>query len=402
MSARSAWFCARGVTVATLVSLSSLIGRPVFAEQTPEATPRDTRTFEIAPRAYAQLDWRGYPDWSVSPGGGRLEHDTLEVRRLRVGVDGRWRRFAFELTFDPQDFDGTLVKDAYAQLRFSSAIRIRAGQFKLPGPREYETSARSLDFMERSALAASAGAGRDLGLMLTGRLGATEYEAGVFAGDGNGRASRADLTSAGRFLWNVRPNLELGTVASLGRTSSVDTDPANGIEGRSSSGYRFFERVYVQGRRARIGGDVRWEPGRWRLTSEVLRVHDERSEQGLDFEDLPGVHGFGWSAAIVREFGRGKGRPRFREWDLGLRFDALSFDDDGPETAAESVRPRASDIRAKRAETLTAVASWSPKRWTRLIAEAAVQRFGDARSAPEPGRREPYWTFGLRMQFELP
>ena len=50
------------------------------------------RKFEVAPRGYIQLDWRGYPGWTVAPGTGRLEYGTFEVRRLRAGVDGRWRR----------------------------------------------------------------------------------------------------------------------------------------------------------------------------------------------------------------------------------------------------------------------------------------------------------------------
>jgi hypothetical protein len=28
--------------------------------------------------------------------------------------------------------------------------------------------------------------------------------------------------------------------------------------------------------------------------------------------------------------------------------------------------------------------------------------FTEPRSAPEPGRRGEYWTFGTRLQFELP
>ena len=62
---------------------------------------------------------------------------------------------SFEFTVDPMDdFDDTLIKDAYIQIRFTRAVRLRGGQFKLPGSREYGTSARSLDFLERSAFRA--------------------------------------------------------------------------------------------------------------------------------------------------------------------------------------------------------------------------------------------------------
>ena len=60
--------------------------------QATETTPSPNSRFEIAPRGYVQFDWRGFPDWPVTPGSGRLNHDTFQVRRARVGVDGRLRR----------------------------------------------------------------------------------------------------------------------------------------------------------------------------------------------------------------------------------------------------------------------------------------------------------------------
>ena len=392
---------------AILCALACLtVAWPASGQQAQQEPPdRQNTSFQIAPRGYIQLDWRGYPDWNVTPGTGRLEHHAFEVRRLRAGVDGQWRRVTFEVTLDPQDIDGTLVKDAYAQVRINRAVRIRAGQFKLPSSAEYQTSARTLDFMERSALASSIAAGRDIGVLLSGRLTSSlDYEAGLFKGDGNGRSSRAGITLAGRLLWAPGNDVTLGASLTEGRTSPIDSDPANGLEGRSSSGYRFFERVYVQGRRTRTGVEARWAPGRWRFAAEGLRAHDERAEQGLELEDLPGVAGLGWSASVLRQFGRRQGgtRSRLREWDLGIRYDGLSFDDDGPNAQADSVRPRATNVRAKGGGTVTGTASWSPMRWTRIVTSAGVERFDEARSAPEAGRRGSYWTFGTRLQFELP
>jgi hypothetical protein len=391
----------------TVVGLACWIGaQPALAQQSEQQTEqREPRTFEVAPRGYIQLDVRSYPDWPVAPGTGRLEYNTFEVRRMRAGFDGHWRWIGFEVTVDPQDIDGTLVKDAYAQLRLTPALRVRAGQFKVPGGREYQTSARNLEFLERAALASSLAAGRDLGVMVTGDLTKTvEYEAGLFAGDGNGRRARADLTSAGRIVVGSGKAIELGASFSLGHTSANEQDPANGAEGRTASGYRFFEPVYVQGSRLRIGADARWEVGAWRLSAEVLRARDARDQQGQELEDLAAVSGIGWSAALTRRFGRRPGalRSRIREWEAGLRIDGLSFDDEGAATAADSVRPRAADVRAKSAQTLTGSLSWDPTRWARVIANVAVERYDEPRSAPEAGRREPYWTFGTRLQLELP
>ena len=156
------------------------MSRPVAAQSTQEESARQTRCSKWTPPGYVQFDWRGYPEWPIEPGGGRLEFDTFEVRRARIGVDGRWRRLSFEVAVDPQDLDDdTVLKDAYGQFRFSRALRLRVGQFKIPGGREYLTSARTLDFVERSALSTSADAGRDIGGMLTGEIGKQlEYQVG--------------------------------------------------------------------------------------------------------------------------------------------------------------------------------------------------------------------------------
>jgi hypothetical protein len=190
----------------------------------------------------------------------------------------------------------------------------------------------------------------------------------------------------------------------LGRTSAVDSDPPNGFEGRTSTGYRFFERLYVDGLRARFAADANWRHGNWRVTSEVLRATDARNGQGLDLEDLPALVGLGWSSAVTREFGRrrGKSRSRIHEWDLGFRFDSLAFDDAGPQTTGDSVRPRATDVRARGGQTLTTAASWKFSRWARVLAQAAADHYTDARSAPDAGRAGVYWSFGTRLQLEFP
>ena len=389
------------------VFICTMCVRPAHAQSAQaESSPNTNGGFEISPRGYVQIDWRGYPDWNVATGSGRLEYETFGVRRARVGVDGQWRQMSFEFTVDPMDdFDDTLIKDAYVEIRFTRAVRLRGGQFKLPGSREYGTSARSLDFLERSAFAQSIAPGRDIGAMAFGELGRRfAYEAGLFAGDANGRNSRAGLTGAGRVVWNGPRDVELAGSFSEGRTAAVDTESANGLEGRSQSGYRFFERLYVDGRRTRVGGDAAWTPGRWRMTAEAMRVRDERAGQGLDLEDLPGAVGIGWSAAVTREFGRRPGptRSRLREWTLGIRFDSLEFDDIGPETPDASVRPRASDVRARAEQTVTTGVSWNFSRWARVLGNASVERYAEARSAPDPGDPGPYWAFGMRLQIQMP
>jgi len=379
-------------------SLSALVlavAMPAFADQAAAPSPAEAPpVFEVVPEAYIQLDWRGYPDSPVSPGTGRLEFDTFEVRRLRAGASGRWRGARFEFTADPQDFDGTPVKDAWVEFRPGS-YEIRVGQFKLPGSRDYGTSARQTDFLERSALGNELAAHRDIGAALHGDIGRrVDYDVGVFAGDNNGSARRAGVTAAGRIEWEPGADLVVAGYGSEGRLTAVDTEAENGLEGRLSSGYRFFENVYVDGRRTRVGTDVEWSPGRWQFTAEALRVRDERNGQGVDLDELPAVIGLGANVSARWRIARRR--------DVVARYEYLGLDDAGPETAMASVRPRAADLRPRSAHAVTLGGSWGATGWARVMGNAGVEWFSDARTAPEAGRSGGYWTLGTRLQVELP
>jgi hypothetical protein len=166
------------------------------------------------------------------------------------------------------------------------------------------------------------------------------------------------------------------------------------LEGRLSSGYRFFEDVYVQGRRTRLGGDIEWSPGSLQFTAEALRVRDERREQGVDVDDLPALVG---TAAYFTT--RWRFAPRR---DVLLRYEYAGFDDAGPDTAMASVRPRAADVRARAAQAVTLGGSWGVTRWLRLMGNAGVEWFSDPRTAPKAGDDRGYWTLATRAQLELP
>ena len=390
------WWASRSITAAA--ATLSLAGA---------AAAQDTSTsggssFAIQPRGYVQFDWRSYPDWTVPTGTGRLNREPFEVRRARIGVDGGWQRLGFELSVDPQDDDGVPLKDAYAQFRFSRAVRVRVGQFKIAGSREYGRSARTIDFIERAPVAETLAAGRDLGGVVFGAVGRRlTYEGGVFRGDGNGRDSRGGTTGAARVEFALTGNLEVGGAFSAGRLQGVDTEAPNSLAGRAASGYRFFDRVYVHGLRLRSGADMDWERGPWRVTGEFLRTDEQRLEQGLDYDDLPRLVGTAWSAGLTRTFGRRRGaRVRWREVEVGARIDRLRFDDSGPRTEFDSVRPRAADIRPRDVRAATVGLSWAPMRWTRVMHNVSWEHYGESRSGPEPGRSGFLWL-GTRLQMSL-
>ena len=376
-----------------LVTICCALAIP-SAGQTAEKQKPKPPTFEVTPEAYIQLDWRGYSESSVTPGTGRLDFDTFEVRRLRAGLDGRWRGVRFEFKVDPADLDGTSIKDAYAEIR-PGGYEIRFGQLKLPGSREYSTAAQSLDLLERAGFGRVLATQRDIGVAVHGDIGKRfDYEVGLFAGDNNGSNRRAGVTGAGRLEWEPSTSLVLSIYGSEGRLNAVDSNPENGLEGRLASGYRFFDNVYVHGRRTRVGGDVEWSPGAWQVTVEGLRVREQRRGQGIDLDDLPAVVGIAASLTTRWRFASRR--------DLTVRYEYLGFDDVGPETSMASVRPRAADIRARSGHGLNFGGSWGVTRWVRVMADADAEWFSDPRSAPDPGRQGPYWTIGTRLQFALP
>jgi len=382
--------------VCCFLGLCASIAAPAAGQTVQEPAPPEPPppVFELMPEAYIQLDWRGYPESPVTPGTGRLEFNTFEVRRMRAGATGQWRGMRFEFTLDPQDIDGTLVKDAYVEFRPGS-YEIRFGQFKPSGSRDYGTSARQADFLERAALGGSLSTQRDLGVSLHGDVGQYfDYDVGVFAGDNNGASSRSGVTGAGRLEWEPRRDLVLAMYGSEGRLRAVETDPENGLEGRLSSGYRFFENVYVQGQRTRVGGDIEWSPGPFQFTVETLRVRDERREQGVDLDNLSPLVGVATNFTTRWRFARRR--------DLVVRYEYLGFDDAGPKTDMASVRPRAADVRARAAQAVTFGGSWGVTNWLRLMGNAGVEWFSDPRTAPEAGVNRGYWTLGTRLQLELP
>jgi hypothetical protein len=221
-----------------------------------------------------------------------------------------------------------------------------------------------------------------------------DYDVGVFAGDNNGASSRSGLTGAARLEWEPRDDLVLAMYGSEGRLRAVDSEPENGLEGRLSSSYRFFENLYVQGRRTRVGSDIEWSPGPFQFTVETLRVRDERQEQGVDLDDLSPLVGVAANVTTRWRFARRR--------DVVLRYEYVGFDDAGPETAMASVRPRAADVRARSAQAVSLGGSWGVTRWLRFMGNGGVEWFSDPRTAPEAGDGRGYWTLGTRVQIELP
>jgi len=374
--------------------------------------------FSLRPTGYLQMDFRSFRNWQPAVGEIDLARDERELRRLRLGFEGGYRSLRFEVDTDLSDANdvldaGGVLKDAFVELRVSRSLRLRAGQFKVPFDEEQLESASRTDMVERSLFTMAVAPGRDLGLMARGRLGERyTYAAGLFAGDGRTDDSRSGATAAGRVVFAPRDSLRVAAGATFGSVSEGAAAAPRGLLGSSVAGYLFSPARHVDGFRSRGVLNASWTPGRFAFRSTAGLGRDTRHDQGANFEDLPAVVTVGWAASahwlvtgvrsgqnVEPEHGLFAGPGAV---EVSLRYEGLSFDDAGPETSASSPALRAQDVRAAKANALTAGISWWPTRWVRLLGNASWERFGSGEIAPESGRRGEYFTASARLQLRLP
>ena len=384
----------------------------------PFSITNDAAGIRIVLAGYAQAEFHSFRDWQVGDGtDDTLRADEFEWRRLRIGLEGQWRRLMFEVDVDPAFDEGDELKDAWLGLRVARELQVSGGHIKLPVSPEWLSSAAKTDFVERSAVVDALAPGRDWGGVLRGEIGRVlEYSAGVFEGDARTSPTRAGTTAAARLVLKPSGWLGLGGSFSQGDVvgdpvgPGIDPSP-KGLRGTSGSGYRFFPGVYVDGRRLRWGIDARIQGGPVSVWGEFLEARDERKGQGPTFEDLPDVYGRGWSAtATWLVTGERKtrtirpGRGLFAgpgAIELAVRYEELWFDDVGNQ-GFEAFGSRAGNIRPAGIRAFTGGLSYWPTRFLRFQGNVLVERYDDARKAPEPGKSGDYVSLFGRIQVHLP
>jgi phosphate-selective porin OprO/OprP len=380
------------------------------------------KDIQVGLAGYVQGDMRSRRDFGVDDEDAEntptLNETTFYFQRVRIGLEGEWKRFSFEAMADPAD-EGSELKDLFGELRIAKGLRLRGGHFKVPVSAEFLTSASRIDFIERAMLATNIGPARDWGGMAHGEPAKwLLYQVGVFKGDGRVQRTRSETTVAGRVVLSPFKDLDLGASYS---TADVEAEPAgegldptsNGFLGLSPSAFVFYDNHFVNGRRQRLGAEVRFTPGPVGLRGEWMRGRVERKGQGAVGDDLPDEVGTGWIASatwlITGEEKDRRVQPRkslsaggFGAWELGLRYEELRFDDDGPTTGFEGAGNRARNIRPAGDKVFTGGLSWWPERWMRVMFNVVVERFEDPLLAPEPGRTGDYVSLLGRLQLQIP
>lgn len=397
--------------------------------------------FEIRLAGYVQSDFRSYPNWEAGDEDtGPLRSDSVDLRRGRIGVEGKWKDLEYEVDLDWTNparqlikdgerptlgWGGVELKNAAIDYPFNKALKIRAGHFKLPISPEFLTSSGKTDFIEHSLIRQNLAPDRDWGAMLYGEvLKRVNYQAGVFAGDGRTDVIRAETTVAARVLYRVIEGLDAGGYFSYGKTEAPPEPPpgllyvppeliprANGFGTRGPSGYRFSERRFVQGRRLRLGAEATLARGPFGAKGEYMHGREERKQQSAIFTDLPEEVANAWVLSATwlvtgdkkqrtikpkKPLGKGIGAI-----EIGARYDQLRYDDT-QNVGFEGAGNRARNMRPAALKVLTGGISWWPTAWIRATGNVVVERYIDNLLAPETGRLGNYVSLQGRLQFHMP
>jgi phosphate-selective porin OprO and OprP len=253
-------------------------------------------------RVKSQTDFRDFP---VEPGTD--DKDVFDLHRARVGIEGTIvKRFEYQVERELHDTTQPW-RDVYVDGRVVRGLDVRAGHFKIPFGLDQLTGSMDLDFNYRSLAGTYLAPGRDAGVMAHGRVLSERlrYQAAIFRrGGDNVRASersdpQTDRTVAGRLVfkpWNGSDSHRLLRTLAAGIAVTNGEIPAgpNSLRGKTVPGDPFFDRVYVNGRRQRVGAEFQWRPASLGIQGEFMHARDERRGQGIENDDLPDAVARGW------------------------------------------------------------------------------------------------------------
>lgn len=302
------WIVARLVIFVAVLSASLLaVAVPAFAQvkltfdKHPAIDFGDVFTASV--RVKSQNDWRDFPS---EPGSD--PKNVFDPYRERIAVEGKI--LGHVVYHVEREFHETSSpwKNIYLDTRVIHGLHVQGGQFNMPFGLDQTTSLMNLDFNYHSLAGSFLAPGRGLGVMAYGdffKKNLLAYEAGFFRQDGDNTRS-AQLrdvpvapTFAGRIVVKPFSKWQPLHFARSVETGFAFTDgvlPAGlySLKGQTIPGDAFVQKLYVNGRRQRLGAQLQWRPGPIGFQAEAMRVRDTRIGQGIEDEDLPNVVERAW------------------------------------------------------------------------------------------------------------
>ena len=414
---------ARATRTAAAASAAWLLGAAA-----PPASAQVTFTFDKRPslkvhdvftadlRVKSQSDFRDFPE---EP--GRDDKDLFDQHRARVGVEGRFlKRFDYQVERELRDTSRPW-RDVYLNARVQRGLEVRGGKFKIPFGLDQLTGSMDLDFNYRSLAGSFLSPGRDVGLMAHGRLlhDVVRYQTGVFrsGGDNVSASERTDpqtrRTYAGRLVvtpWDgSKAHKRLRSMAAgMAYTNGELPEGRNSLRGKTVPGDPFFDPLYVNGRRERIGAEFQWRPSSVGLQGEFIHTRDQRVRQGIEDENLPDAFARGWYVSGTWLLtGERKtdsvepARPLFHGGigavEIAGRVEQLRSSSDSVNGAFTT--PRSPLIAARTDNVWTAGVNWYLNEYLKVQANL-IREQRPANGQPD-GALDYFWSRTLRLQFGL-
>lgn len=384
-------------------------------------------------RAKWHFDFRGYDPgvWNPPAMVTVLPRTppTFYLTRARLALKGQIvSRLNYEFERDMRqtfgsDHEWHPWKDAYVDISAHPRLRVKVGKFKMPFGMEANLSEDRLDFAFKSRVDDILAPGRERGVMVHAaftKKNWLEYKAGVFRYDGEGSdihgQPTAGLTYAGslngeplRFI-NRLPKTFRHTHLGIAATRGRMIPGLNGVHGSTFSHFTYFDHMYVQGERTRIGTEVSWEEGPVSIKGEYMHMSEERKQQGIFGEDLPDGITRGWyllgSWTPIGKM-KSSGHPKkaflsaggIGAVELSARYDIVSFySAPGPGLASRS--PRAPTILPNGERTWTFGPTWYLNRFVKIQAHAQREGVTDIERKAVFGI-DTFWTGIIRLQFAM-
>jgi phosphate-selective porin len=367
------------------------------------------------------LEWRKFnPD---------IGEDTFHLRTARIGLKGQFtRHFDWEIEREIAEIDDKIAfadwKDVFLEWNTFDAFSVKGGRFKMPFGLEQTTGVSDLDFAYRALGSTQIAPGRDRGVMAFGDIGRLNYEAGVFDDDGaNAESNEPQFVEQGADLEGVGPAIavrvsgDLLRVLPVGRlrnanfglayTNSSVPEGLNSLRGESFWGTeKFFERVYVKGRRQRFGTQFDWTPGPVGVKAEWMQSREQRKEQSNRNADLSDFVATAWYVTgtwfITGEDKDNNINPKhpflrggIGALELAVRYEQLRFES-ASKIGTAFTNPRAEFLLPNADAVWTVGVNWTTSKWTRVIVNAIHEDFEDPARTPDSGISS-FWSSLVRL-----
>jgi phosphate-selective porin len=372
------------------------------------------------------------------PGDDPLLFPTWELHRLRFGIEGQmFRHIQYQVEREEKSSASANPldspwRDVYVETDYIDKAQIRGGKFKIPFGLDAQSGDSNLDFVYRSLGGKYLAPGRDIGLMVHGRFfkRGLNYWVGGFKKDGeNSRSIKTigikdetvgfgEHAGAGRVT--VRPfrkvggllaDAEIGGGFMFSSVSDVSSVVPGGLKGKTVvSEHTFFDRVFVDGKRRRLGVELDWAHGPAGVQAEFLQVNEQRKRQGLGDQDLPDARARSWyatgsyvitgeekSGGVVPK--KGLFRGGFGALEVATRIEQLRFDSkagqDPPfrNSRAETIYPSGDKV-------WTLGLNWYVNKWGKIQANCIREHISDPERSPTLDG-SAFWSKVVRFQLEL-